>query len=69
MTYRVGRNFDESKFYMAAHQARAAAVKLGDPVCVWKKTSRIHWSLICDRSIPNGLPLSLLQHVGNCIPD
>ena len=65
MTFRVGRTFDESKFYMAAHQARAAAVKLGDPVCVWKKSGN-HWSLVCDRSQQYG-QLPLLEHVGNTV--
>lgn len=68
MTYRVGSTFESSKFYVAAHQARAAALKQGDPVCVWQCNDGRHWTLIIDRSM-RGDRLPLLQHITNVIKD
>jgi hypothetical protein len=63
MTYKVGRTFETAKIYMALGQACRAALKVGDPVCIWKGSTG-HWALVLDRSVPaDRLPLG--EHIAN----
>ena len=71
MTYRVAAVnetagiFCRSKPYMSAKQAHAAALRVGDPVVVYRR-SGAHWSLIIDRSTACG-QLPIEQHLANVL--
>jgi hypothetical protein len=68
MSYRVGRSWGDTKVYMSATQAKNAALKLGDPVVIWRHI-RNHWHIVADRSAlpgqarPDLLPID--QHLSN----